>query len=385
MRHARACFLVCSLGCLFAASCGAPPAATTQPSAAGQAQNDIPYALIEQCIKEIEPYAYTHKQLARFSTSHPPVASRQVVGIRIIYHAPRAFIASIPPKPGDSRLKFIDRTADLMLVVKFRQETKTVLGVTTKTAAGYAKTIENPEQKAIYYLKKTQNDAHVPLTNEQASAILGKKARELKAPDIAGITVPVDAGKASGSDLPGTIALAPETIKQLPKNSPIRKKVQAAVKDIEAYLKKQRMQIFRTANGADYAFARDRHAPLASRWGGYNERYSLDDFDANGLADLRVDYQFGSGMVRPSTTVILEHIWLLRAFRINGALLKENGKWRVRHPLSRYKMKTAAGAEPAAAELTFSHGTITVRWAPGTKPAAKWEAVREIKWTPDKQ
>jgi hypothetical protein len=150
-----------------AISCNPSQEATTQPAsqpaAAAATQNKIPYALIDTCIKQIKPYAYTMRQLASFSTNHPPVASRITAGITVIYHEPYQSLISTQPKPGVSKLTFIDRTSDLMLVLKFQADTKKVLGVSTTDALGYAKTIKNPKQKAIYYLKKTQDDAHSPI------------------------------------------------------------------------------------------------------------------------------------------------------------------------------------------------------------------------------
>ncbi len=156
MRYHWTCLLICT----FAISCSRPPEATTQPAtqpvAAAQTQNEIPYALIATCIKQIEPYKYTPRQLARFSTNHPPYASRQVVGIKVIYHKPYGSIMPSPPGSGDSRLTFVDGTADLMLVIRFRQDTQKVLAVSMTDVKGYAKAIDNPQRKAIYYLKKTQ-------------------------------------------------------------------------------------------------------------------------------------------------------------------------------------------------------------------------------------
>jgi len=388
-----------SLVCLFAVSCGQveyrpypgprhrdnpptgrrdPTTGTPDPAPRPKPEpRGVPYHLIEKCIEQLEPYKYSPEQLAAFGTNHPPYARRVVDDVEIVYHKPFAFVPH-KPRPhrrrADSRLAFIDRKGDLRVTIRFLESARRVLGVDVSDYRGRAKTVENPDRTAIRYLRRTQVDRFIPLTADQASAILGKPARELRPEDIAGVY-------ASARGLQRGVAIhSAETVRSLHVQSPIRQRVERAIEEMRAYLAAHRMQVFRTRDMFDYAFVRGVHCQTAGGFGGRVELYRLDDFDGDGAPDLEVGYRFGSGVVRSSTTIILNPDRRLVAFRVHGVPFKKKARWWVTRMFNR---KTRHGAAPATAELIFANGRITVRWPRGTRPEAQWPVATEIPWTPN--
>ncbi len=344
-------------------------------------RREISYRMVERCIAQMEAYKFTMRELAQFSTNHPPYASRQVEGIELIYHKPYPFTARRGRThrwSKHSRLTFIDRSEDLRLTIRFIEDQRKVLGVETADYCGVEKKVDDSERAAIYYLRKTNGPRYVPLKADEVSRILGKSARELTPEDIAGVYVP--SGPRGSQTI---VAHSAKTVKDLPRHSPVRQRVERAIEEMRAYLAAHRMQIFRTRDRSDYAFAGGKHCPVATGWGGSIGHYRLHDFDANGAADLRVDYEFGSGMVRPNSTIVLDRGQALSVFRINGSIQRVNGKMLVYHPLQMFKMKTASGRQPAVAGLVFSNGVISAAWPPATRSGAKWSVVHNVEWTSD--
>jgi len=101
-----------------------------------------------------------------FSTNHPPYASRKIGGFKIIYHKPYPYPQ--PSRPAHSRLTFVDKTADLLLAIKFREGDKKVLGVSVTDYLGYDKTIDNPATTAAGYLRKTLAHNKPPHTDRKS-------------------------------------------------------------------------------------------------------------------------------------------------------------------------------------------------------------------------
>jgi len=159
MRYTCACLLIC----MFVCSCQ-PVSPTT--GGGGQVQRAIPYDLIQKCLTQLEPYKYTQEQLMSFSTNHPPYASRKIGAFKIIYHKPYPYPQ--PSRPAFSRLSFVDRTADLLLSIRFREGNKEVLGVSVTDYLGYDKTIDSPATAAAGYLRKTLAHNKPPHTDRKS-------------------------------------------------------------------------------------------------------------------------------------------------------------------------------------------------------------------------
>ncbi len=168
-----------------------------------------------------------------------------------------------------------------------------------------------------------------------------------------------------------------QSASELVKGSVVKGSVAEREEQLESYLNKHGMQIFRVKNMTDYAFVNGEHCNLTG--GGFISGYELRDFDSNGLMDLKVQYVYGSAIIRPETTIVMDDGKALRIFRVNGSVLMKDGKWWAPHPFDTYHPIT--GQPRRVAELRFEKGGISVVSKP---EEAKWEVVTEIEWVPDK-
>ncbi len=149
-------------------------------------------------------------------------------------------------------------------------------------------------------------------------------------------------------------------------------------KALQQYLKQHGLQIFSTSRGgtSECLFRDGKHCFLGGGFGGIGLSHHLVDLNNDGRKDLLVSYQFGSGMVRPGTTIVLDTGKTLRVFQIHGAGRLVKGKWRVSYPLKFY----GAGKDYPDAMLVAKDGAITAVWPEGEPPPNDWEVVKELSW-----
>jgi hypothetical protein len=100
-----------------------------------------------------------------FSTDHPPYASTKINALSVIYHKPYPSADVRSHRSAESKFTFVDQGANLILTVRFREETREIVGIDSTNYLGEKKNLDNPEKVAVNYLMK------LPPSNKPSEAM----------------------------------------------------------------------------------------------------------------------------------------------------------------------------------------------------------------------